>query len=233
MKKQIINGLHFEYNATVLVAKLCVDTMEDAEKIAEFANVQCEIHEAVPSARNDYSNNGYCIVWKSSDVIDLVAWLQKDTGYYNELLAPIAPGCGLMCKYKLTHENATPPVRAHPSDSGFDLTLIQELKSVGDVTFYDTGVQVSPPHGYYFNLVPRSSISKTGYMLANSIGVIDQNYRGNIIVPLRKVHKDSDDIELPAKVVQIVPMQWYHVSMLASDDLENTERGEGGFGSTS
>ena len=55
MKKEIINGLHFEYNSTVLIAKLCVDTMEDAERIANFANVQCEIHEADPSARNDYA----------------------------------------------------------------------------------------------------------------------------------------------------------------------------------
>ena len=52
-------------------------------------------------------------------------------------------------------------------------------------------------------LVPRSSISKTGYMLANSVGVIDRTYTGNVLVPLIKVDKSMPDLILPARVVQL------------------------------
>ncbi len=70
-------------------------------------------------------------------------------------------------------------------------------------------------------------------MLANSVGVIDQNYRGNIIVPLRKVDPSADDLTLPAKIAQIVPTQWFHMTMESVANVQGTERGEGGFGSTS
>jgi dUTP pyrophosphatase len=138
----------------------------------------------------------------------------------------------LTFKFKKTDDSAQNPVRAHGSDSGFDLTLIKKIKTVGDVEFYSTGIQVEPPHGYYFDMVPRSSISKTGYMLANSVGIIDQNYRGDILVPLRKIDKDAKNIELPVKFVQLIPRQWIHMSASECKSLDITARGEDGFGST-
>ena len=82
--------------------------------------------------------------------------------------------------------NAVSPERARPSESGFDLTLISVVKNVGKVTMYGTGIMIQPPTGFYFDMVPRSSIIKSGYMLANSVGVIDQGYTGEIMVPLIK-----------------------------------------------
>lgn len=136
-------------------------------------------------------------------------------------------------KVCLSREDAVVPAKAHITDSGFDVTLTHVIKTVGDVTFYGTGVHVCPPAGFYFILAPRSSISKTGYSLANSVGIIDQDYRGEIIVALRKADKTSSDLELPIKMAQLIPTPVYHMTTDTVSKFEtNTERGEGGFGST-
>lgn len=132
-----------------------------------------------------------------------------------------------------TRPDAILPSRAHASDSGFDLVLLEALKTVGDVTFYSTGISVRPPPGFYFDLVARSSLSKTGYMLANGVGIIDRDYTGEILVALRKVDKDAADLPLPAKVAQLIPRRWHDMVLIeAPDGLPGTVRGDGGFGST-
>jgi dUTP pyrophosphatase len=138
----------------------------------------------------------------------------------------------LSFKYKRTHEDAVAPFKTRASDSGYDLTLISKVKEVNGVEFFDTGVIVEPPLGYYFDLVPRSSLSKSGYMLANSVGIIDRGYRANILVPLVKVCKDAPDIVLPFKAVQLIPRRIAHMRGVEVDSFEETQRGEGGFGST-
>lgn len=134
-------------------------------------------------------------------------------------------------RYTLNHADAVAPSKVRASDSGYDLTLIRLLKKVGDVEFYDTGVAVCPPFGYYFDMVPRSSISKTSYMLANNVGVIDSSYTGNIIVPLRNF-SDEETLELPCRIVQIIPRRIEHFEPTLVDKLPLTSRGDGGFGST-
>lgn len=129
-------------------------------------------------------------------------------------------------------ENAVAPFKGRVSDSGYDLTLIGKVKEVGNVTFFDTGIQIQPGFGWYFDLVPRSSISKTGYMLANSVGVIDRTYTGNVLVPLVKVDQNMPDLELPARVVQIIPRPIVHGQWQQVDSFDATERGAGGFGSS-
>lgn len=131
-----------------------------------------------------------------------------------------------------TSESAVLPTKAHPSDSGFDLTLISAVKSFGDVALYGTGIKVKPPEGYYFDVVPRSSVSKTGYMLANSVGIIDQSYTGEILVALRKVDKTAPDLELPVRMAQLILRPMIPVDMEEVAELPTSERGDGGFGST-
>lgn len=129
-------------------------------------------------------------------------------------------------------ENAVAPFKGRISDSGYDLTLIGKVKQLGQVTFFDTGIQIQPGYGWYFDLVPRSSISKTGYMLANSVGVIDRTYTGNVLVPLIKIDADMPDLELPARVVQIIPRPIVHGQWQQVENFEATQRGAGGFGSS-
>lgn len=133
-----------------------------------------------------------------------------------------------------TRPDAIIPFRAHATDTGFDLVLLETAKTVGDVTFYATGISVRPPDGFYFDLVARSSLSKTGYMVANGIGIIDRDYTGEILVALRKVDKDAANLELPAKVAQLIPRRWYAMMPVEApaDGLPETARGSSGFGST-
>jgi len=140
-----------------------------------------------------------------------------------------------MIKYVRMVPEAVAPARLHPNDAGLDLTVIRLVKKVGNVEMYGTGLKVSPTYGHYFDLVPRSSIIKTGYILANSVGVIDPSYTGEVLVALLKVDPNAPDLALPARVVQLIqrPLPNF-LDYLAVEvqDLEATARGDGGFGST-
>jgi dUTPase len=128
---------------------------------------------------------------------------------------------------------AEAPFKARASDSGYDLTLVRLDKVVGGVYFYDTGIALnSIPYGIYFDLIGRSSISKSGYLLANNMGVIDRSYRGNIIVPLIKINKDAPDLQMPCRLVQIIPRQIVHLIPKQVQSIDTTARMYGGFGST-
>ena len=136
-------------------------------------------------------------------------------------------------RYKKTLDGAVAPTKNRFSDSGFDLTLIRLINQVGRTFYYDTGIQVQPDNGYYFELYGRSSISKTGYILANAVGILDASYRGNVIVALIKIDPNADDLILPKKLVQIIPKRLHLLSAVESSiDLEETIRGNNGFGSS-
>lgn len=136
-------------------------------------------------------------------------------------------------RFLLTHPDAIKPTKAHPSDIGYDLTAISIFKSFENgVTLYDTGIQVSPPSGYYTEILPRSSLSKTNYILANSVGVIDPDYRGNLLIAMRKIDSCQPDIELPFCKFQLVLRKAEYFDMVETESLNETVRGDGGFGSS-
>lgn len=135
-------------------------------------------------------------------------------------------------KYKKTRIDAVAPSKAHITDTGYDLHLVEKVKEENGMVMYDTGIAVKPPHGYYFELVGRSSISKSGYIMANSVGIIDTSYRGSLKVALIKVNKDMPDLELPCRLVQLIPRQFLHLDAQEVDELDATSRGDGGFGSS-
>ena len=134
---------------------------------------------------------------------------------------------------KKLNDDAVIPTRAYNTDSGYDITLTHFVKeNEHGVKFYGTGISLQPPEGYYTELFPRSSIAKTGYMLANSIGVLDFSYRGEIFVPLIKVNKSSPDIVLPIRLCQLVIKKRYDLIIEEVKEFSSTERGDGCFGST-
>ena len=137
-----------------------------------------------------------------------------------------------VCKFWKTLEDAVAPIKVHISDSGYDLQLIRYLKTENGVDFYDTGIAVQPPIGYYFDLVARSSLAKTGYVLANSVGIIDASYTGSIKVALIKACNHAPDLKLPARIVQLIPRKYIHLPMQETTVYEKTQRNDGGFGST-
>ena len=137
------------------------------------------------------------------------------------------------CYVKKLREDAVIPHKAHATDTGYDLWVVDKHKELDNgVVMYSTGLQVEPPWGLYFEIIPRSSIIKSGYIQANSIGVVDSGYRGELFVPLYKIDKDSPDLELPKKIGQLVLRAINTCEFIERATLHKSHRGEGGFGST-
>tara|TARA_B100001094_G_scaffold271140_1_gene276291 strand:+ start:3164 stop:3865 length:702 start_codon:yes stop_codon:yes gene_type:complete len=201
----------------------------EADTISNHFSHPCEVHELESQEDNDPDEWGYshCVIWRGPDVFD-IAHAMGNNGFPFEY--PVQTFYFQKC-----HPDAHIPSKAHISDSGYDLSLIDFKKeNEFGVQFYGTGIKVQPPYGHYFELVPRSSMSKTGFMLANSIGIIDQAYRGEIIVALFKIHPNAQ-IVLPCKCVQLIPKKFLHMNVKEipeGEDFGDTIRGSGGFGST-
>jgi deoxyuridine 5'-triphosphate nucleotidohydrolase len=130
---------------------------------------------------------------------------------------------------------AIAPKKTRVSDSGYDLHAVgyQQDKNNSNLFMFDTGLAIKPVPGYYFEVYPRSSLfKKHGWILSNSVGVIDSHYRGPIKLPLIKIDKTKPFPELPFKCVQIIPKKIIHLSFEEVDSFDATERNDGGFGST-
>lgn len=151
-----------------------------------------------------------------------------------KLLNPDKPNKPLVCIFKKDDPNAVIPFKTRCSDSGYDLTIIKEVKRSGNAIMYDTGIKIIPPPGYNLVIRPRSSFYKTGYIIANTIGTIDTSYRGTFFVPLIKIDQLKPDITLPFTGFQIVLERFNHFDMVEYiDEFDNeTHRNDGGFGST-
>nr|DAG81766.1 MAG TPA: dUTPase [Bacteriophage sp.] len=126
------------------------------------------------------------------------------------------------------------PKKAHTYDAGYDLKARKETSVFPqDTEFIPTGVCVQIPVGYVGLLFPRSSISKTPLRMANSVGVIDSGFTGEIKVPLYNTSEvEIRDIERYDKIAQLVIVPCMNFELEPVDELDRTERGEGGFGST-
>ena len=137
------------------------------------------------------------------------------------------------CQYVKVDKNAIGPTKNNASDEGYDLWLINIDKVISENTIrYDTGISIQPEDGFHIELLPRSSLSNSGYMLSNSIGLIDESYRGTLKICLTKVNPQAKELELPNKAVQMVLRRSMHFLCNEVESLDNTERGSGGFGST-
>lgn len=182
----------------------------------------------------------FILTFNGSNKLDFLHYIYKSKGrkssqHFKRYLKLCNPGGNLVylqLKYSLNLKGAVPPSKDRASDSGYDMTLISELKRVGNVIFYDTGVSVQPPDGFYFDLIGRSSISKSGYILANNMGVIDRSYTGNVIVALVKIDPAAPDLTLPNRLVQIIPRRIVHMNLVCLENLESTNRADNGFGSS-
>lgn len=130
------------------------------------------------------------------------------------------------------HDSAILPSKSRISDSGYDLTAIEISHRNKYVIFYKTGIKVTPAQGFCLFMIPRSSITKTGHMMANSIGLIDRSYVGEVLIPLIKIDPNTPDLELPCRIAQLVPIPTMHFPITEGPVDTNTTRGEGGFGST-
>lgn len=136
-------------------------------------------------------------------------------------------------KFVRKHDDAVIPTRANSTDIGLDLVAIKEHKVLPNgVVLFDTGIAVTPPSGYYIEIVPRSSMSKSGWILANSIGICDPTYTGNLLIALAPLDHNTSVPNLPFCLCQIILRKAEYAEMEEVDELDETDRGDGGFGST-
>ena len=130
------------------------------------------------------------------------------------------------------HENAIISQYAKPGDAGLDLTAIsEEWNDDTSVVTYDTGLSIEIPEGYVGLLFPRSSVVKTSLVLSNSVGVIDSGYRGPIMFKYR-YPKEGMVYDIGDRVGQILIIPYPNIEFEEVEELSNTERGTGGYGST-
>ncbi len=138
-------------------------------------------------------------------------------------------------KYVLCSNEAKPPIKTKKSDTGWDLTLVRKLKEENNIYYYTTDIKIQPQYGYWFKIVPRSSLCKKGWGLANHIGIIDISYIGLINIALFKIDSNANELELPCKCVQIIPEKLENFEMIETteSDIEDSIRcNTGGLGSS-
>lgn len=169
----------------------------------------------------------------------------------------------LKVKIKKLHKCAITPTYSKVGDAGMDLTAIKKYFDIHGNVVYHTGLAIEIPEGYVGLLFPRSSVCKVDLSLSNSVGVIDSNYRGEIIVKFKPtlMFECSDRTEIEndkfsgydrvitpegdggmdmfniqyavgERIAQLIILPYPKVEFEEVEELTQTERGDGGFGST-
>ena len=136
----------------------------------------------------------------------------------------------LKIKFKKLNPNAFIPKQGTAGAAGFDLTAVS-IEETDQFVKYYTGIAVQIPAGYFGMLVPRSSVVNTGLLMGNSVGIIDSDYVGELsaVFYLRsgcRVYNVGD------RIGQLVIMPIPAVEYVEAEELSETERGAGGYGST-
>ena len=138
-------------------------------------------------------------------------------------------------KVKKLNENATVPTYGSAFAAGADLYSCEDELSFlpGETKLVHTGIAMEIPNGYVGLIYARSGIAtKRGLAPANKVGVIDSDYRGEIMVALHNHSDKETSIDAKERIAQIVITPYLTVNFIESNELQDTERGAGGFGST-
>jgi dUTP pyrophosphatase len=138
-------------------------------------------------------------------------------------------------KIKKLSPEAVMPTYAKDGDAGIDL-VATSMKFDGTQITYGTGLAMEIPKGFVGLVFPRSSIRKTDLSLSNSVGVIDSGYRGEIQATFNQRSLSSQSgsfvYGVGDRIMQIMIIPHPPIEFEEVDELTNTERGQGGFGST-
>lgn len=256
--KNLLNNFlkaYIEKNGDIVNNSLYINVYNynTLKRITEIYKIPHKVLKEDGKDTDTNANKGevYVLEYKNSNMIDFMGQIyvngtDMDELYIKENLYNFLGNSEgfqnpLLKIYKADVE-AVIPSKNNYSDAGLDLTIIKEYKRMNsDTVLYDTGIKLEIPNGYYVEIVPRSSISRSGYMLANSVGIIDQGYTGNLYVALRKINKDCEDLVMPYKCCQIIMKKQIYPKIIIEDLVSSganshsdstTSRGSGGFGST-
>ena len=135
---------------------------------------------------------------------------------------------------RLTRPGADLPTRAHPTDAGLDLYAAETIQIAPRVvTLVPTGIATAIPTGHVGLLIARSSLAvKKAMTLANGVGVIDADYRGEIKVPIVTTDGCHNLIQAGTRIAQLLILPIATPTVEVVSVLPDSERGNGGFGST-
>jgi dUTP pyrophosphatase len=134
-------------------------------------------------------------------------------------------------KVKKIHSDVKLPQYGHKGDAGLDLfSSMDFVLAAGQVEAIATGIKIAVPEGYVGLIWDKSGVSLRGvHRLA---GVIDSGYRGEVKVVMINLSQEPFVIDKGMKIAQMLVQPITQVDVVEVDDLEDTSRGEGGFGST-
>lgn len=136
-------------------------------------------------------------------------------------------------KFKKLHPDAVIPSKANPGDAGFDLVSVStKFDNKSQIRNFGTGLAVEIPEGYVGYIFPRSSIYKTYFRLANCVGVIDSGYRGEIGFNFDIKSNAHKAYKIGDRIGQLIIMPIPEVEFVEVDELSDSSRGIGGFGSS-
>ncbi len=142
----------------------------------------------------------------------------------------------MLVKIKKISENAIIPTYGTEFSAGADIYALLENDieiKPNETVMIKTGLQMEIPEGYAGFIYPRSGISvKRGLAPANKVGVIDSDYRGEVMVALHNHSTIAQKVEKGERIAQLIIAPYVHAIFEEADELDDTVRGEGGFGST-
>lgn len=127
------------------------------------------------------------------------------------------------------------PRYAHPGDAGADLVAAEAVRlAPGERALVGTGVRIALPEGHAAFVVPRSGLAaKHGVTIVNAPGTIDEGYRGEIKVALVNTDpREAYEVSAGDRIAQLIVMPVLQARFVPVDDLADSVRGEGGFGSS-
>ena len=147
-----------------------------------------------------------------------------------------AAGFSTDVRIKKLHPNAVIPSYSKEGDAGMDLTITTIISETTIDITYGFGLAMEIPKGFVGLVFPRSSVRKYDLSLTNCVGVIDSGYRGEIQATFKKTNwlkgTNSERYRVGDRGAQIIILPYPKINFIVSEELSDTERGEGGFGST-
>lgn len=128
---------------------------------------------------------------------------------------------------------AKEPTRGTSGSACWDLYAAEDAEVVSShVSIVCTGLKVAVPQGFCMSVRPRSGLSIEGLVIPNAPGTIDSDYRGEVLVPMISLTGRTHYVKCGDRIAQIMLTPIYDLDWVLVCDLDLTDRGEGGFGST-
>ena len=136
-----------------------------------------------------------------------------------------------LLQIKFNEEDAIMPLRGSDDAAGYDLYSYESETIVSNqIKLIDTGISIRVPEGTYGRIAPRSSVSKKGILI--NAGVIDRDYRGPVKVMVHNLSNNDYVINKNDRIAQLILEKIKTPPVELVEELDDTERGAGGFGST-